>query len=65
MPKYDVPYMLMLTRKLHDKKIITSCLTCVNFDEPSEGCKLTTPPTRPPASIIAYGCGAWDEGLPY
>lgn len=36
-----------------------SCLTCINFDEPSEICKLYK--QRPPARIIVNGCPSFDD----
>lgn len=36
-----------------------SCLTCINFDEPSEVCKLYK--QRPPARIIVNGCPSFDD----
>ena len=63
-PARDVPYMLALTQKLHNARIITSCLTCVHFIEVTEVCDLTEGPgwtegIRPPAHVIAYGCQRW------
>lgn len=66
MEKGSVEYMLALTLKLHQKRIITSCLTCQHFNEAGETCALAPPPyQRPPARTIATGCAQWDEGLPF
>jgi hypothetical protein len=37
-----------------------TCLTCENFDEASEGCKINNG-ARPPARVIAYGCDAFEN----
>lgn len=34
------------------------CLTCCNFDEPSEGCNIANG-QRPPARVVAYGCAGY------
>ena len=41
-----------------------SCLTCEHFDEPSEGCGLAGG-QRPPALVIAMGCGKYLEAPPF
>ena len=62
--KCDVPYMLALTKKLHDEKLITTCVTCDHFDHQREMCRLAY--QRPPAIVIANGCASWvDENLPF
>lgn len=43
----------------------TTCLTCVHFDQPNEGC-IIAKGQRPPARVIAYGCAAYvDDGIPF
>ena len=37
-----------------------TCMTCDNFDEPKELCKLYN--LRPPAKIIAFGCEKYEDG---
>lgn len=62
--EYDVPDMLRLAKKILDSKIIPSCVTCNNFDERLEVCKLVM--MRPPARVIAYGCPGWQvTDLPF
>lgn len=43
----------------------SSCLSCVQFDEPNEICKLYK--RRPPARVIAHGCPAYIDhyDIPY
>lgn len=40
-----------------------ACITCINFDEPQELCNLAG--KRPPARIIATGCEAWCDDIPF
>jgi recombinational DNA repair protein RecR len=42
-----------------------NCITCQNFDEEKELCKLCN--QRPPAKVIAYGCPQYDdiENIPF
>lgn len=40
-----------------------SCLTCNQFDEPTEVCALAG--RRPPARTIAVGCPAYSEAPPF
>ena len=54
-------YMMLLTKKLHEHRVITSCMTCVHFADLAERCNLAD--ERPPARVIAYGCPSWDDGL--
>lgn len=57
--RYDVPDMLRLAKKLHDRRVITSCMTCSHFNEQTEICEYYM--RRPPARIIAFGCESWDD----
>ena len=57
--KYDVPSMLKLAQKIHEMRVIPSCMTCNNFEEETEHCRLFQ--QRPPARVIAYGCEYWDD----
>ena len=41
-----------------------TCINCVNFDLPTEGCALAQG-QRPPATTIACGCLAWVGGPPF
>ncbi len=45
--------------------ITTSCLSCVNFDEPTEFC--TKGKMKPPARVIAFACPDYfdTEEIPY
>lgn len=61
MKRYDVPDMLRLTKILHKRRIIPSCMTCEYFEEKSEFC--TKYFVAPPARIIAYGCEGWDDNI--
>jgi hypothetical protein len=50
---------------LANQIIISSCISCINFDEPSEICKVFK--QRPPARIIAHGCPEYVDAydIPY
>ncbi len=53
----------------NNKKLVSAkcskrtCVTCDNFHEPQERCTLAG--TRPPASVIAYGCEKWIDEVPF
>lgn len=53
----------VLTGMMEDHNpIYRSCLNCINFRElQNETCALATPPQKPPARIIAYGCNQWED----
>ena len=40
------------------KRGLRTCVTCTQFDKSTETCKLTNN-LRPPADVIAYGCGRY------
>lgn len=40
------------------------CPNCENFSADEE-CKLATPRARPPATIIAFGCDGFKDGVPF
>lgn len=45
---------------------VRCCPACEHFDGQSELCKLAKPlPARPPATVIAFGCDAFDIGVPF
>lgn len=64
-----------LTNRLHENGLLTSCLSCIHFNEsgtkrnvfdpdaqqnlPPETCMLYN--VRPPARVIALGCEKWDD----
>ena len=50
-------------RALHGK--IKTCMRCDYFNQVKETCGLTSPPQRPPAKIIAYGCPAFSDEVPF
>ena len=41
-----------------------TCVNCEHFSGDEE-CKLASPPVRPPAKIIAFGCDGYKEGVPF
>jgi hypothetical protein len=45
-------------------RLYRSCVTCNHFDEATEGCALADG-TRPPARVIAMGCGKYEEEPPF
>lgn len=58
-------YVARLTRQMHVSGLIHSCLTCAHFEEGTETCNVVTPPLRPPARVIAYGCPSWMDPVPF
>jgi hypothetical protein len=51
---------------LYSSKVYRSCLTCQHFIEHMEICNLIQGPNnRPNARIIAYGCDAHSEEIPF
>jgi hypothetical protein len=43
-----------------------TCLTCDHFREhKGEVCGIANPPQRPPARIIAFGCPAYENEIPF
>lgn len=44
-------------------RLYRSCLTCQHFTEESEVCGLAG--ERPPARVIAMGCGKYQEEPPF
>ena len=42
---------------------LQTCITCDNFTEKTEICKLAN--ARPPARVIASGCSSYDEKVPF
>lgn len=43
--------------------LLRTCVTCEKFDLQSETCKQWN--ARPPAKVIAYGCDAYLEEIPF
>jgi hypothetical protein len=52
-----------LTRQLHLNGLVHCCVTCGNWNEKNETCRLVD--QRPPAEVIAYGCAAWVDLVPF
>lgn len=50
-----------LATRIKDEKdgLTPSCISCENFDEPSEICKVYK--ARPPARVIALSCKSYDD----
>lgn len=50
----------------YEVELVRTCLTCLNFNEAREGCRLANF-DRPPARVIAYGCPAYfnEEEIPF
>jgi hypothetical protein len=53
----------LMRRVEHAHKMFPCCINCDNFVEEIEICKLYQ--IRPPAHIIAYGCPAWLQLVPF
>ena len=43
---------------------LRSCINCVSFNKPTEGC-LNAGGQRPPAMVIALGCDSWEMDIPF
>lgn len=62
-PEKGTPeYLRLLTQKLHDMGLITTCLTCVHFDNEKNICSVYN--QLPPPQVIGLGCITWDY-LPF
>lgn len=48
-----------LHRELVKRGVMPCCLTCTEFEEGTEKCRLAN--ARPPANVIVYGCPQWDD----
>lgn len=57
----------MMGQVSHEPPVIRSCITCVCFDEKRELCTFSGYNMRPPARIIALGCGkhTTDDEIPF
>lgn len=70
-PERDRAEMLHKTRKALTKAfeevgLFRNCITCEHFIEHMEVCSLIQGPNnRPNARIIAYGCAAHSEEIPF
>lgn len=53
-----------LVSSLDPINLVCSCVTCNHFAD-DETCKLTDPPMRPPAKVIAFGCPSYDDDIPF
>jgi hypothetical protein len=51
---------LRAIQTVNPSELIVTCLSCDNFVESSEGCKLSNM-MRPPARVIAFGCANYDN----
>lgn len=57
---------VMLLFTMLPEHVVKSCITCDNFEEETETCKKFN--ARPPARIIAIGCGDYEninEDIPF
>jgi hypothetical protein len=41
--------------------VLQTCLHCKRFNEAAEVCNGFSPPVRPPARVIVFGCASFDE----
>lgn len=51
----------LIQEVMDEAGIYKCCLNCCKFNEDTELCKLCTPPARPPARVITFGCPAFVE----
>jgi hypothetical protein len=51
----------LIQEVLDEADVWKCCLNCSKFVEVTEVCLLCTPPARPPARVITFGCPAFDE----
>lgn len=42
-----------------------TCVHCLHFDERDEACTFYNPVMRPPARVIAFGCPAFEDDIPF
>ena len=55
-----------MTKAFEEVRVFRNCLTCEHFIEHMEICnRVQGPNNRPPARIIAYGCEAHSEEIPF
>jgi hypothetical protein len=60
------PFLNDLERIVDDlKHRLPCCPNCVHWDSGAEVCKVTNPRIRPPAPVIAFGCWAFDQDVPF
>lgn len=56
---YKIAKMTLETSLPDHLSPVESCLTCLNFNEQYECCKLNN--LRPPARVIAFGCECYQD----
>ena len=60
------PFLADLTRKVDDlKHTLPCCPNCTHWDSHGEVCTLNGARMRPPAPVIAFGCWAFDQDVPF
>jgi hypothetical protein len=42
-----------------------TCVNCLHFDEAAGVCTFYTPQMTPPPRVIAFGCGEFQDGVPF
>lgn len=47
------------------KHRLPCCPNCIEWDAKREVCLLTNPQIRPPAPVIAFGCAAFNQDVPF
>lgn len=64
--EYPMQQMSFLCRALmRHFQLDRKCTNCDHFNTGDEVCMLPRPPARPPARVIANGCPAWEEEIPF
>lgn len=60
------PFLVDLERLVDElKDRLPCCPNCTHWDSRNEVCALTMPRVRPPAPVIAFGCWAFEQDVPF
>lgn len=60
------PFLHELERIVDElKHRLPCCLNCINWDKRGEMCTYQGNRVRPPAEVIAFGCWAFDQDVPF
>lgn len=60
------PFLMDLEQIVDElKHRLPCCPNCTNWDSTRELCVFATPAVRPPAPVIAFGCWAYEQDVPF